>query len=745
MSNALRCWLWPVATCLLLGACAAIPGGDRATFDQPWHKPAAEPPSPRSERQARVGVPPAQAELEERFEPDAASAATRERPRAEIYPGTGRMIELAPVTDAPPAPEGDITLNFQDIEISEVVKIILGELLKTNYVVDKKVTGTVSLQTSRPLQRDDLLPILETLLQLNGAVLVRSHDLYEVMPLDATSAGALVPRLAPQAQRGFQLLVVPLRYISAGEMNKILQPLKPNKGLLQFDERRNLLLAAGTQQELNNIRKTVEVFDIDQLRGMSVGLFYLKEVEAQVLLGELDAIFGDTAQGPLAGMVRFLPIERLNALLVITPQDSYLRDARSWVERLDKAENAQGSNMFVYQVRNGKAPRLAEILNALLEGQRQDQEGESARPLPPRNEPAAPAPSEGAPAGADGSPPAAVPPALGGVSGMSVGAGEGSSLEVGSVGVIADEENNALLIMATPADYEKLLKVIHKLDVLPLQVLVEATIVEVALEDELRYGLQWYFKGGIDGGSKGVRGVLGQFPLLSPTDPLPTGSLTIFDAAGARVLLDLLAADSKVNVISSPTLMVQDNRTATIRVGDQVPVRTSETTNTSGVISEPEDPSALVTSTIQFRDTGVLLEVKPRINSGGMIALEITQEVNDVKPTTTSGIDSPTITQRRINTSVSVLSGETLVLGGLIKENTGRDSEGLPYLRNIPVLGWAFGSQGKSKSRTELVVMITPTVVSSQEEARDVTQEYRNKLKGISLPQDSWKSAEHPL
>ena len=277
------------------------------------------------------------------------------------------------------------------------------------------------------------------------------------------------------------------------------------------------------------------------------------------------------------------------------------------------------------------------------------------------------------------------------------------------------------------------MRAIQKLDVLPLQVLVEATIVEVNLEDELRYGLQWFFKNSIDG--KTLRGTLGRFPLTTPTDLTPTGSLTLFDAAGARVLLDLLASDSKINVISSPTLLVQDNRTATIRVGDQVPVRTSETTNTSGTVGED---SALVTSTIQFRDTGVLLEVKPRINAGGMIALEITQEVNDVKPTTTSGIDSPTITQRRINTSVAIQSGETLVLGGLIKENNGRTNEGLPYLRHVPVLGWAFGSKGKSLSRTELVVMITPTAVTKLDEAREVTREYRSKLKDVSLPQDAW-------
>ncbi len=720
---------WPLLVSAVLIGCSAIPGGQRDTFDA-LSKPPAETPAPAARR--RGGSEALVQRDAARDEPTGRASGQiggTQAPSVELYRGSGSMVDLAAAVEPQPVSEGDITLNFQQSNIVEVVKVILGEILGVNYVLDQGVTGNVSMQSSRPLHRDDLLPVLESVLQLNGAVLVRRRDLYEIVPIDAAPAGGMAPRLMPLPQSGYQLLVMPLRYISATEMHKILEPLKPTKGLLQVDEPRNLLLVAGTQQELNNIRETVRVFDVDQLRGMSVGLFRLQEVSAQVLLGELDAIFGDTANGPLAGMVRFLPIERLNALLVITAQAKYLDDARAWVQRLDRAESTQGNNMFVYPVKNGKAPHLAEILNELLEGQRQSQtEDEGQTPSVRRSTPTMAA-----------EPGAAETPAAEAILDSLAPLGlDGSTLEVGAVSVIADEENNALLVLATPADYEKLLKVIHKLDVQPLQVLVEATIVEVTLEDELRYGLQWFFKGSI--GGKTLRGVLGQLPLTSPTDPLPSGSLSLVDAGEARVLLDFLASDSKINVISSPTLMVQDNRVATIRVGDQVPIRTSETTDTGGAVTDPDTGvSALVTSTIQYQDTGVLLEVKPRINVGGMIALELTQEVNDVTPTTSSGIDSPTITQRRINTSVSVLSGETLVLGGLIRENNGRDSQGLPYLRNIPILGWAFGSQGKSKSRTELVVMITPSVVSTLDEARDVTQEYRSKLKDIALP-ETWQS-----
>lgn len=726
----LRRFGWPLLFTgyMLLASCAAIPGGDRATLDNPWGKKSEPHGAPVEPRTASDDKPTML-----RQDTPEPLAAPDYGPKAEIYRGTGSMVNLAGGGGEPREAEGDITLNFQQTEIAEVVKVIMGDILGLNYVLDQNVSGTVSLQTSRPLTREALLPTLETMLQVNGAALIRSQNFYEIVPIEAAPSAGLVPRLNTAQMRGYQLLVIPLRYISAAELMKILEPLKPSKGVMNIDERRNLLMVAGTQEELNNIRETVQLFDVDQLRGMSVGLFRLQSVEAGVVLKELEAIFGDASGGPLAGMVRFLPIERLNALLVITPQSKYLEDAHSWIERLDRAEGGQGPSMFVYYVQNGKAENMAEVLTQLFEGKAKPKsQGDEDSTSMDTNAPPPLATTSGTePVPQEGEAPVGREPVL-----VTPG-GEGSSLAVGEVSIIADEENNALLIMATPTDYEKVLKAIQKVDILPLQVLVEATIVEVTLTDELRYGLQWFFKSSVNGMKS--RGVLGPgLPLETSSSLTPTGSFTIFEGGEARVLLDMLASDSKLNVVSSPTLMVLDNRTASIRVGDQVPIRTSETTNTSGIIDEPDDTSALVTSTIQYRDTGVLLEVTPRVNAGGMITLEITQEVNDVSDTETSGIDSPTINQRRIATNVAIQSGETLVLGGLIKEDDGRSSQGLPYLRHIPVLGWLFGSQGKTQNRTELVVMLTPTAVTKLSEAREVTREYRNKLKDVTLPQDLW-------
>ncbi|MCP8687235.1 type II secretion system secretin GspD [Marinobacterium sedimentorum] len=707
MSNAIKTALLLVS-CLALSACALQDMQNPDALDNPWRNPDAQGPAgPSGASAVSRKVLDTSAEPT-RFAAEAGVPQGQDAPRTELYGGNGVFFDIGSDDKGAPA-EGDITFNFQGAEISEVVKTILGDILQANYILDDQVRGVVNMQTSRPISRDALVPTLEKLLQVNGAALIDRNGFYEVVPIDSLNGGAISLRGNLSADRGYQILVVPLRYIGAQEMLKILEPLKPRQGMMEADERRNLLVLGGTQGELVSLRDTIKTFDVDQLQGMSVGLFRLQSVDAEVLVAELGAIFGDAADGPLAGMVRFMPIERLNALLVITAQRKYLSDAKTWITRLDRSEGAQGLGMYVYYVQNGRAENMADMLGQLFDGQRRNRQAREADAARRPDAATAAAPD----ADADGT-----------VTRAEASAGP-ANIDVGEVSIIADNENNALLIMSSPGDYDKVYKAIQKLDVLPLQVLVEATIVEVSLEDELQYGLQWFFKNHLGNGTRGV-GTVGQSPISSAANVIGSGSYEVISGASTRALLNVLATDSRLNVVSSPTLMVLDNHTAEIKVGDQVPIQTSSTTNTSSDLGN-------TTSTIQYRDTGVLLEVTPRVNAGGMVVLDITQEVNDVDRTTSSGIDSPTIIQRRVNTSVAVQSGETLVLGGLIKENRTYSGEGIPYLRHVPLLGWAFGSRGKSTQRTELVVMITPTAVTDTADAREVTREYRNKLRGLEL------------
>ena len=652
------------------------------------------------------------------------TAADRDVPLKEVFRGTGSFINSGSAARTGPADsEGEVTLNFQGSPIPEVVKTVLGDILGLNYAINDAVSGTISMRTTRPIARDALVPVLDNLLRMNGAALIKSQDFYEVVHTDDARVAGLTPSLRLSSDKGYQVLIVPLRYVGAKEMVRILETVKSGKATVMADEFRNILTIAGSHGELFNLRETISIFDVNQLKGMSVGLFRLEHVEVGTLLAELETIFGDNANGPLAGLVRFMPMDRLNAIMVITQQEKYLRDVEVWIDRLDQAENPHGMNMYVYYVQNGKAEHLADMLTQLFEGRRRNALASAQR----ESASAAPVAASGD-GGGDG---AGAAPTRGS------GGGDRTSIDIGDVSIIPDIENNALVVLATPIDYAEIEKAVTKLDIPPMQVLVEASIIEVTLGNELEYGLQWFFRdnhgrfngtGGLNIPSNGVVSSLAG--TISPAD----FTYAIFDAAGTRAVLNAVAGDSRINVLSSPSLMVLDNQTASIRVGDQVPIRTSETNNTSsGSFDDEGNFGSNITSRIQYRDTGVSLEVTPRVNAGGMVIMEITQRVDDVDETTTSDIDSPTILQREINTNVAVQSGETIVLGGLIREDKETSDSGIPFLKDIPGIGMLFGGKRIANTKTELIVMITPSAVGNPQDARRVTEEYKDKLKGVDF------------
>ncbi len=294
---------------------------------------------------------------------------------------------------------------------------------------------------------------------------------------------------------------------------------------------------------------------------------------------------------------------------------------------------------------------------------------------------------------------------------------DGESASLGdSISVVADATNNSLLILATPRDYAVLLDALEKLDIVPLQVLVEATIVEVRLEGDFEFGVQWTF----DQGSRSDTSLIGASE-LSPV--VPGFNWTLLSSAGqVKAVLNTLASDSLVNVLSSPSVMVLDNQTARIQVGDQVPIATTQQSGT--------DTTSNLVNSIEYRDTGVLLTVTPRVNPGGLVIMDVEQEVSDVTETETSGLDSPTIQTRNVTSSVAVQSGQVVVLGGLIRDRSDESDSGIPGLYKLPVIGWLFGETSESTSRTELVVVIQPRVVANQQDADGVVDAFRSRLKG---------------
>ena len=693
-----------------------------------------------------------------------------------ILPGTGNFIDRKAATRPAPVPAprttpGEVTLNFDGADIRDVAKVIF-DTLKENYTVDPQVQGQVTVQTSQPLARNQLLPTLETLLRMNQAVLVREGGLYKILPAaGAVRQGGLGPRLGGGGGVGYGVRIVPLSYVSAVEMQSIIAPFLPEGGVLRADVARNLLILAGTPQELANVQGTIDTFDVNWLKGMSIGMFRLRNVDSQAMATNLTQLLGEGSGTPVAGLLRFVPLSKLNAVLVITPQVEYLKEVATWIERLD---GVGGERLYVYAVQNSQAEYVAELLNGLfnLGGGGASRGGDVAPGLKSGQVSSGGAESSGLSGGSGSSSLSGLSssgssssglgtssasgasgiggstPSIGSRSGARAGKASSGGGSMGSGGpsagmeevrIVADTENNSLLIWATSQNYERIVSTLQKMDVPPRQVLIEATIAEVTLTGKLQYGVQWFFNN--DVGTNNGEDYTGTGSLGINADNLKINDVLKGRTAGAfsyaitnsaglvRALLNTLASDSKLKVLSSPHVMVVDNQQAVIRVGTQQPIPSGTTTTTVGVTTS---------GGVEYKDTGVFLEVLPRINAGGMVNMEIKQEVVDVGPLVdVSEVDGAArknraFLQRSVTSKVTVKSGQTLVLGGLIRDNRAEGQSGFPILYKIPVLGALFGNTEEQVDRTELIVLITPRVVENSQEADQVTDEIKRKMREVA-------------
>ncbi len=581
------------------------------------------------------------------------------------------------------------TLNLVNAPIEQAARKILGDIMGYTFSVDPRVKGDITLQTSNPVSRESLMDILEAALAANDAAILARNGRYDIVP--AAVALATTPDIRTSAIKaagpGMRLQVVQLRYISAADMQQILEPITRPGSIIRVDTARNYLLVAGNGGELSAISDAVNVFDVDRMKGMSVALYPLKTSKPEDVARELDAIFGVSEGG--SKTIQFLPNSRLRSVLAISARPEFLTKASGWIRKLDRLAETNEEQLFVYEIQNRPAKELAAVLQSVLGSgmNTQDQQGAVA----PNLTPVAYATGEG-----EAAPPPSMPVASGAASIASV---------------VPDIERNALLISATPKDYRRIERILQQLDVMPTQVFLEAIIAEVTLTDQLKFGMNWYFGQKHDGltfSDLSSGAMSSSFPGFSWTGA--TGDM--------QAVLNAVSSVTKVKVISSPSLMVINNQKATLQVGDQVPVVTQSAANTG-------TSNVAIVNSVELKDTGIILSVTPRINSSGRVMLDIEQEVSNVVETTTSGIDSPTIQQRKIATRVMINDGESLALGGLIQEKNARTEKKLPVLGDVPLLGNAFKSKSDTLSRTELVIFIRPRVVRDSGEARQITEEFR--------------------
>ncbi|WP_167561200.1 type II secretion system secretin GspD [Bradyrhizobium sp. AS23.2] len=641
------------------------------------------------------------------------------------------------------AANGNVVLNLANVPLQQAAKTVLGDLIGVNYVVDPRVDGVVSVQTSSPVSKADALELFQTAIAPIGAVLVQNRGIYRIAPADQAATGAVstVRDATNSSVTGSGVRIVQLKYVAATEVARVLEPMVPKGAIVQADDARNIIALKGSQAEIDSMLDSVSIFDVDVMKGMSFAVVPVKAAQPEKMVDELKAVFASDKEGPLKGRVRFIANTRLGAILVVTSNPSYLPRAQSWIRRLDARAAGTEPQLHVYQVQNRTAAELAGILQSMFAQEMKVVRSTSRNVSPKTKQVSFGSESTKSPTNGFGATDPGIQAGLGKTADP-LGAPRSPNNDLDGTAadmvdssnasnpgaepmmkIVADDTKNSLLIMANDRDYQRVLRVVQGLDVVASQVLIEAVIAEVSLNDNLQFGLQWQFaKNGTPTATFSnalTGGVAAAFP----------GFNYAVNTANIAATLSALNALTHVNIISTPSLMVLDNKTARLQIGDQVPITTQ--TATSTVTAQ----TAIVNS-ITMQDTGVILSVTPRINESGRVQLDIEQEVSSVVKTTTSNIDSPTIQQRKVKTTVVVSDGEVLALGGMIQDSANKSSNQLPILGDIPGIGAVFANRKDSVQKTELVILITPKVVRDGTESRLITEEYRRKM-NVYMPHTS--------
>jgi general secretion pathway protein D len=701
----------------------------------------------------------------------AATTSSGQRSRPVTFEGT----EVSAVADERPQPTANgsgFDLNFENSPVATVAKVVLGDILGVGYTIDPRVQGTVSLVSVRPVAKSDIIFVLENALRLSGVVLLHDTAGYRLTPLgDAVGAGR-VDAAASSPEPGFGVSVVPLQYVSAQTLLKLMDSFATKAGSVRADTTRNLLLIQGTGAERRAAVDTALSFDVDWMRGQSVGIFPISSGSPPPIIAELEKIVDSGENGLSHDIIKFEPIARLNAILVVSKKPELLRTAATWIKRLDHADTARTS-VHVYRVKYGEARQIARVLTDMFIG------GSSSGLLDSADNQIAPgsrasatssgdrlsqngnaSPSStmnglgshgGSGSGGTGFGAQATAPAGGGagagagtgsLDGRSPGSGNGQPV-LQDVRITPDVVNNTLLIYADQENYRIIEATLLQVDQPQLQVAIDATIAEVTLNDELTYGVQSYLTSQNFGLKPNTGSILNTTATAAPATVTNAttgavsvaGSLTnafinrafpgfnflVGSETQPSVILQALHTVTSVKVLSNPSLVVINNQVATLQVGDSVPVSTGSAT----VLTT----SNTIVNTIDYLNTGIILRVSPRISVNGNVRLDIEQEISNVSAATAASL-TPTVSERKVKSSISVATGQTVLLAGLISEQQNGTRSGIPGLDQIPGIGDVFGNQDKSTARTELIIFIRPQIIRDGSDAHIVAEELRSKLRG---------------
>lgn len=653
--------------------------------------------------------------------------------KSSLFPGDDRVTADGPganvTTKTGPANPGvtqsgdRYELNFSDTALPELTKVILSDTLNVPYVYDARVQGKVTLSTGRPVSADELLAVLESVLKMNRGALIKNGKRYRVVPAsEVKSGGAGEINYVEEARQigpGYGVTIFPLRFVSSETMLQLLSSFISKIGALRADARNNLLLVRGTGQERRDVMQIAQQFDVDWMRGQSVGIYPLTHTTPDQIIPELEQIFQTKAGGLGNNLVRFQSMDRLGSILVLAGKSSVLKKVEQWVRRLDRVNNA-AIRTFVYHVESGRARDVANVLNEVFVGTQQTTDAVTPDQVSTDlSEPADENEVEQSETNATQSTQSEAT--------TTQNLRDFAPALSEQVRIVADDVKNNLVIRASGHTYKKVLAVLKNLDVAPAQVVINATLAEVTLNDTLRYGVQIFLK------ENGLNSALGfsNAESLTIVPNLPGLTFLAGLKTTPKVVLDALANETSVRVVSSPTIVVLDNQPATLQVGDVVPIVTRQAQSVT-------DPDAPIVNNIEYRDTGVILTVTPHISSSGLVTMEIEQEISNVVSTTAVGDPgnlTPTTARRRIASTIAVQSEQMVVLGGLISERKDHFQNRVPIWEKIPIIGNIPGKTDNTSVRTELVIFLRPQVIRGSVDASRIAEELRARLRSLNPSQ----------
>lgn len=558
-----------------------------------------------------------------------------------------------------------VELNFVDTDVREFARVLFSEVLRVPYLIDPNIGGSVTVRSGGKIEAVRALALAKAALEAQGSTIRVSDGVYRV-----TAGGG--------GYDAANLKTFELRFIDASAAQGALQGLIQGRAEIVSSSGRSITIR-GDAETLALVGSMITAIDVDRFRSASFALYPLKYGSAGEVAEELRTLYA----GIGVANQTILGIDRINAVLIVAAKPEHLQFAGKWIERLDQGPQNQRL-IQVYQVKNRDAEELAKLLQEIFEGS-----------LPVAT---------------------SVASAAEGESLTAPGAFLGPTTEDDGVKITADPGANKLVIRATRSEYALIEQALRRLDTALSQVYVEATIAEVRLGGELSHGVRWFLEaGGLSAGYSDVDdgSVASSFP----------GFNFAFQVPQAEVVISALESHTDVRIVSTPQLTVVDRETATIQVGDQVPIVTKS-------VQDASSGDTVIANDVTFRDTGVILKVTPQIRSSGEVLLEIAQEVSRVVPTTSSQIDSPTISQRKVESTVLVPDGTAIVLAGLMSTSEEESQGGLPGTK-ATLLESIFGSKKETAARSELIVIIRPVIIRDRGDLRDVAAEVAQKMQDV--------------